>query len=86
MKRMPTTAKLTASRRRLETTKLSAAAPCIGGDNNWLGSQDGGGRRVWVSLNFLERRGWRCPRFGSAKKVQGRFTHTRLPRRALADA
>src|ERR1044071_5990194 len=41
-KRIPTTAKLTASRRRLRTTNLSAAGPCIGGDSNWLGSQGGG--------------------------------------------
>ena len=35
MKRMPTTAKLTASSRRLRTTNLSAFSPCIRG-TDWL--------------------------------------------------
>ena len=54
MKRRPTTAKLTASRRRLRTTNLSARGPCIGGTiTGWAASRSWsdaashrGGRRL----------------------------------------
>src|SRR3954451_7911596 len=42
MKRMPTTAKVTASRRRLKTTKRSARGPCIAGRRYWLAGQGAG--------------------------------------------
>src|SRR5690349_11407907 len=46
MKRMPTTAKVSASRRRARTTKRSAVSPCMARDSNWPAGQVGAARRV----------------------------------------
>jgi aspartyl-tRNA(Asn)/glutamyl-tRNA(Gln) amidotransferase subunit C len=55
MKRIPTTAKLAASRRRLRTTNLSAAGPCMLRHSNWLISQGASERVLPRMLPVIDR-------------------------------